>query len=89
MKNFVVTMTPMRISFVGGGTDFKEFYKQNNGGAVISGAINKYVYIIVNKYHDPGDYITKFSAQNIPSGIYFVALKNIDGIQTQKIILTK
>ena len=51
MKNFVVTMTPMRISFVGGGSDLKEFYVPNNGGAVISAAINKYMYIIINKYH--------------------------------------
>ena len=28
MNNFVVTKTPMRISFVGGGTDFKEYYKR-------------------------------------------------------------
>ena len=47
------------------------------------------IHSMVNKYHNPGVYITKFSAQNIPSGIYFVVLKNIDGIQTQKIILTK
>ncbi len=65
MKNFVVTMTPMRISFVGGGTDFKEFYKQNNGGAVISGAINKYVYIIVNKYHDKNKCLLKYSKTEI------------------------
>ena len=52
MKTFVVTKTPMRISFVGGGSDLKEFYKNNNGGAVISAAINKYMYIIINKYHD-------------------------------------
>jgi len=49
----------------------------------------KQIHSMVNKYHNPGDYITKFSAHNIPSGIYFVVLKNIDGIQTQKIILTK
>ena len=49
MKNFITTMTPMRISFIGGGTDFKDFYKFNNdGGAVISAAINKYVYILIN-----------------------------------------
>ena len=48
MKTFVVTKTPMRISFVGGGSDLKEFYKNNNGGAVISAAINKYMYIIKN-----------------------------------------
>ena len=47
MKNFVVTKTPMRISFIGGGTDLKEFYKFNSGGAVISAAINKYIYIIL------------------------------------------
>ena len=48
MKNFLVTMTPMRISFIGGGSDIKEFYKYNNGGAVLSVAINKYIYIILN-----------------------------------------
>jgi hypothetical protein len=49
----------------------------------------KQIHGMVNKYHNPGDYITKFLAHNIPSGIYFVVLKNIEGIQTQKIILTK
>ena len=38
----VGSKTPMRISFVGGGTDIPSFYK-NYGGAVISTAINKYV----------------------------------------------
>ena len=50
MKTFVVTKTPMRISFVGGGSDLKEFYKNNNGGAVISAAINKYMYIFIHKF---------------------------------------
>ena len=61
MNNFVATMTPMRISFVGGGTDFKEYYQINNGGAVLNAAINKYVYIIINKYHDPKKCLLKYS----------------------------
>ena len=44
---------------------------------------------LVNHYHAPGNYMTKFSANNISSGIYFVALKYKDGIQTQKIVFTK
>ena len=65
MNNFVVTKTPMRISFVGGGTDFKEFYKKNNGGAVLNATINKYVYIIINKYHDPERCLLKYSKTEI------------------------
>ena len=65
MKNFVATMTPMRISFVGGGSDLKEFYKYNNGGMVISAAINKYVYIILNKYHDKNRCLLKYSKSEI------------------------
>ena len=65
MKNFVATMTPMRISFVGGGSDFKEFYKKNNGGAVLNAAIDKYVYIIINKYHDPKKCLLKYSKSEI------------------------
>ena len=60
MKNFIVTMTPMRISFVGGGTDIKEYYA-NFEGSVFNASINKYVYILINKYHDKKKCILKYS----------------------------
>ena len=50
----------MRISFVGGGTDIKEYY-ENFGGSVFNASINKYVYILINKYHDKKKCILKYS----------------------------
>lgn len=47
----IITQTPLRISFLGGGTDFPEFY-QKSGGAVVSTAINKFVYVIVKERFD-------------------------------------
>lgn len=47
----IITRTPLRISFAGGGTDLGEYYRKN-GGAVVSAAINKYIYITVNKKFD-------------------------------------
>ena len=44
----IITKTPLRISFTGGGTDLPAYYKQGYG-AVVSAAINKYVYITMNK----------------------------------------
>lgn len=44
----IITRTPFRISFIGGGTDLPEFYK-NTTGVVISTAINKYMYITVKR----------------------------------------
>jgi len=44
----IITRTPFRISFAGGGTDLQDFY-QVELGAVVSTAINKYMYIIVNE----------------------------------------
>jgi len=44
----IISKTPLRMSFVGGGSDIREYY-QHKHGAVISTAINKYVYITVNK----------------------------------------
>jgi D-glycero-alpha-D-manno-heptose-7-phosphate kinase len=41
----IITRTPFRISFFGGGTDFPAFYKEY-GGSVLSTTINKYCYII-------------------------------------------
>ena len=41
----IITKTPFRISFFGGGTDYPVWYKQH-GGAVLSTTINKYCYIM-------------------------------------------
>ena len=46
-----LAIAPLRVSFVGGGTDFSNYYELN-GGAVVSTAISKYVYVHV-KRHDP------------------------------------
>lgn len=47
----VTTITPQRLSFAGGGTDLPEFYRCH-GGAVLSSAIDKYIYVTV-KRHSP------------------------------------
>ena len=40
----IISKTPYRISFFGGGTDYPDWYKQY-GGKVISTSIDKYCYI--------------------------------------------
>ena len=47
-----ISKTPLRITFVGGGTDIKEYYSNYGRGSVLSAAINKYIYITVNKKFD-------------------------------------
>ena len=49
--DLVTTKTPLRVSFLGGGTDIKNFYGKF-GGSVLSSAIDKYVYVTV-KRHSP------------------------------------
>ncbi|MCH5193827.1 MAG: kinase [Oscillospiraceae bacterium] len=46
----IITKTPFRMSFFGGGTDMEDFFKEN-GGAVISTTFDKYCY--VNVRHIP------------------------------------
>lgn len=47
----IITSTPFRISFVGGGTDFEDFYRQYPG-RVLSTSINKYIYLSINPRFD-------------------------------------
>lgn len=47
----IISRTPLRMSFVGGGSDLAVFYRKY-GGAVVSTAINQFVYITVNKKFD-------------------------------------
>src|SRR5579884_2783966 len=47
-SNMVISRTPLRMSFAGGGTDMPEFFERHGGGAVVSAAIDKYVRVIVS-----------------------------------------
>src|SRR3989339_271911 len=47
----IISRTPFRVSFCGGGTDLRSFYCRDFG-AVVSTAINKYMYITINKMFD-------------------------------------
>lgn len=49
----IVSRTPLRVSFFGGGSDLPSYYRRH-GGAVLSTAIDKYVYVTVNKKFDDG-----------------------------------
>jgi len=48
----IITRTPLRISFAGGGTDLPSFYREYGGGAVTSAAIDKYMHVLVNQKFD-------------------------------------
>ena len=52
----IITQTPLRISFAGGGTDFASFYRKEEG-RVISSAIDKYVFVILKERFDDKIYI--------------------------------
>lgn len=49
----IISRTPFRMSFVGGGSDLPAYYR-HQPGAVISTAIDKYVYVTINKKFDNG-----------------------------------
>src|SRR6185312_11921637 len=47
----IISKTPLRLSFVGGGSDIPSYYRAH-GGAVLTTSIDKFVYITVNKRFD-------------------------------------
>ena len=56
----IISKTPLRMSFVGGGSDLPAYYRQREG-AVLSTAIDKYMYVTVNQKFD-GDIRLSYSA---------------------------
>lgn len=61
----IVTQTPLRVSFFGGGTDLKDYYEKYVGG-VISTTINKYVYVIVKpNYIDNNIVLNYFEKEKV------------------------
>ena len=55
----IITRSPLRVSFGGGGTDLPSYYRQH-GGFLIAGAIDKYVYITLHHGFGP-EMIIKYS----------------------------
>jgi len=52
----IISQTPLRISFAGGGTDLASFYRQEEGW-IISSAIDKYIFVIIKERFDDKIYI--------------------------------
>ena len=64
----IISQTPLRISFVGGGTDLKEYWEAEEG-KVLSSAIDKYVYVIIKRRFDDMIYIN-YSEKVITDDVY-------------------
>lgn len=56
----IITKTPFRISFAGGGSDLANYYEKY-GGAVVSVSINKYIYLSLHPYFFKDGYLLKYS----------------------------
>jgi len=62
----IITRTPLRISFAGGGTDLPSYYRYHGGGAVTSAAIGRYVHVLVNPNFDRSIRATYSQTENVP-----------------------
>ena len=63
----LITRTPLRISLGGGGTDLPSYYRQH-GGVVVSAAIDKYIFIGLNRSFSD-DYVIKYSEMERTSSV--------------------
>ncbi len=52
----VMTRSPLRITLGGGGTDLPSYYREH-GGFLVAGAIDKYVFVTVNRPFYPGIFL--------------------------------
>jgi D-glycero-alpha-D-manno-heptose-7-phosphate kinase len=62
----IISKTPLRMSFSGGGSDLPSFYERSEG-AVVSVAIDKYIYVTVNKKFDNSFRIGYSKTENVKS----------------------
>lgn len=60
----IISRTPLRISFAGGGSDLPSYYLKH-GGAVLSTTIDKYIYIAIHRYFYPNQSLLKYSQTEV------------------------
>ena len=67
-NNVIISRTPLRVSFCGGGTDLDQFSMNNSsGGRVVSLAINRFVYVTINRRFDDSIRVSYSSIENAES----------------------
>lgn len=64
----IISRTPFRISFAGGGSDLRDYY-QHYGGAVLSATIDKYVYLSVHPYFNAEKFFLKYSSNELVENV--------------------
>ena len=64
----IITRTPFRMSFVGGGSDLPSFYRRHEG-CVLSTTINKYMYIIIHPTFNREGTVVKYNETETVSNI--------------------
>jgi len=64
----IISRTPLRISFCGGGSDLPDFYRRF-GGAVLSMSIARYIYLSMHEYFQGSGYILKYSQLETPDSV--------------------
>jgi D-glycero-alpha-D-manno-heptose-7-phosphate kinase len=64
----IISRTPLRVSFCGGGSDLPAFYREH-GGAVLSMSIARYVYLSMHDYFESDGYILKYSKLETPQAL--------------------
>lgn len=64
--NMLIVKVPLRVSFIGGGTDLQNFYKKYDG-QVISTTINKYIYLSLKKSNDEFSYLKYSKFEKVKS----------------------
>jgi len=60
----IIARSPLRISLGGGGTDLPSFYKKHEG-FLIAAAIDKYVYVTINKRFSEGIFLKYSAIENV------------------------
>lgn len=60
----IITKTPFRVSFCGGGSDISDFYREHEG-CVLSTSINRYMYISIHPFFDEKKTALKYSQTEI------------------------
>ena len=60
----IITRTPFRVSFAGGGSDLPSFY-QRHEGCVLSMTINKYMYVSIHPTFNRDETVVKYSKTEI------------------------